>query len=187
MIDLPNTPSACIRIACDDIEKVLAMPDRFRVAMSVWHSRASFAFDVPVHDADPDICCVCFAGAVMAQTLGISDDERVDVADDEKSFGIRRKASERFSEYISPDNSRKLFSLDDFRSLSIVAGIDQFYCHLPDRARTEKKDLWRDSDHAAEYAKMFADGHHTQFDECKPKKFLETMRDLAKRLEEVGL
>jgi hypothetical protein len=55
---LPQRPSALIRLACDDAEKVFRTPG-YKLNMVEWHT-----------GTDDGTCHVCFAGAVMAGTLG---------------------------------------------------------------------------------------------------------------------
>lgn len=58
---LPDKPSALIRVALADLRAVEKNP-LYDVNMDFWHMPA----------VDPtDTCSVCFAGAVMAQRLGI--------------------------------------------------------------------------------------------------------------------
>ena len=56
---LPSKPSELIRVALADLAKCEAMPETYRIDMSVWH----LALD--------NSCHICLAGAVMAQTLGV--------------------------------------------------------------------------------------------------------------------
>jgi hypothetical protein len=59
---LPDKPSELIRLALADLEKC-EVDSRYKIHMSSWHepdSRGS--------------CCVCVAGAVMAQTFKISSE-----------------------------------------------------------------------------------------------------------------
>lgn len=61
-ITLPSKPSELIRVGIKDLKACEADPT-YRINMMDWHRPS---FDVP------EICCVCMAGAVMAQTLSIS-------------------------------------------------------------------------------------------------------------------
>lgn len=54
---LPHVPSQLIRLALDDLLKVEAMPDKYRVNMMIYHA------------PEGGICVVCLAGAAIAQTL----------------------------------------------------------------------------------------------------------------------
>ena len=58
---LPETPSALIRLALDDLRKVERDP-RYEVWMGYWHTGTGHP--------ERTRCCVCLAGAVMAGTLG---------------------------------------------------------------------------------------------------------------------
>ena len=55
---LPEKLSDLIRVAITDMEKIDSKPHLYRVDMGEWHKRE-----------DHGICKVCFAGAVMAETL----------------------------------------------------------------------------------------------------------------------
>jgi hypothetical protein len=58
MTQLPNKLSDLIELALNDLEAVEAQPDKYRVNMLNWHE--------PQEDG---ICEVCFAGAVLANTI----------------------------------------------------------------------------------------------------------------------
>jgi hypothetical protein len=60
MSKLPDKPSELIRVALTDLAKCEAMPEKYQVHMRDWHTPLS----------SPNVCSVCLAGAVMAQTLG---------------------------------------------------------------------------------------------------------------------
>lgn len=63
---LPDKPSDLIELALRDLELVELRPDAYKIDMLVWHERPGWA-------AGP--CSVCFAGSVMAMTLGKSPEE----------------------------------------------------------------------------------------------------------------
>lgn len=90
---LPHVPSALIRLALADLRKVEAMPETYRVDMGTWHA--------------PELngtCVVCFAGAVMANTLGAPRDRS-------------------FSQYgFGEHNFTALDALDDFRLGCVIRG-----------------------------------------------------------------
>ncbi len=69
---LPAKPSALIRVAMDDLNRVERLKTYY-VDMETWHQN-----DENPENAGHDTCHVCFAGAVMAQTLGAKPDEYVD-------------------------------------------------------------------------------------------------------------
>ena len=60
---LPDLPSALLRVALADFDRVRRMPERFQIRMKAWHEAARPNFP----------CQVCLAGAVMAMTLGAPD------------------------------------------------------------------------------------------------------------------
>lgn len=67
---LPTLPSALLELALNDLIQVENDP-RYRVHMGYWHGRYITA----------DTCAVCFGGAVLAKSLGVPPDERIDVLD----------------------------------------------------------------------------------------------------------
>lgn len=69
MIELPNKLSDLLELAVRDVQKCEAEPARFALHMGNWHRP----------DAGKGVCVVCMAGAVMAQTIGVPDDERREV------------------------------------------------------------------------------------------------------------
>ena len=86
--ELPDKLSELLAVALHDMDQVRALPGRFVIDMSMWHT--------PVQTQDVSICQVCLAGAVMAMTLEIPD--RV------------------FSEPYLLDSSNKLSALDYLRT-----------------------------------------------------------------------
>ncbi len=56
----PNKLSALLQLALRDLKKCEKQPE-YEVDMATWHERVSAM----------NICYVCLAGAVMAQTLGV--------------------------------------------------------------------------------------------------------------------
>jgi hypothetical protein len=65
-ISPPNCLSAAVDLAIGDLRKTMAMPDVYAVHMGHWHTPPDSNF-TDVLPSTP--CNVCFAGAVMAQTL----------------------------------------------------------------------------------------------------------------------
>lgn len=63
---LPDKPSKLIRVALSDLIAVEKMKKTYRIDMGDWHAGA---FE------DGDKCSVCFAGSVMARTLGVKPNE----------------------------------------------------------------------------------------------------------------
>ena len=60
---MPLPPSALILLALSDLRKCEADPTRFLINMGTWHSPGD------------GLCRVCLAGAILAQTFKIPDDE----------------------------------------------------------------------------------------------------------------
>ena len=65
---LPKTPSALIRAALRDLREC-EDDNRYVVDMEEWHR--------PVHYCGREVCHVCLAGAVLAQTLGAPRERRI--------------------------------------------------------------------------------------------------------------
>ena len=100
--ELPDKPSQLIRHAILDLKLIPELPngDDYEIDMHEWHT--------PIYDTfseRPHGCLVCFAGAVMARTLGVSFDEFT--------------TPERFD----AATTRKLNALDDFRWGQIDYGL----------------------------------------------------------------
>jgi len=68
-VALPNKLSDLLELAVRDVQKCEADKKRFALHMGNWHRP----------DAGKGVCVVCMAGAVMAQTVGVPDDEQRDV------------------------------------------------------------------------------------------------------------
>lgn len=98
MTDLPNKPSELIRLALTDIARA-ERSKRYAIHMGVWHSPQGFSPEEGLP------CDVCFAGAVMAFSLGAQPDKDT--------------VPETFGE----KNARKLNALDNFRAGYIRAGL----------------------------------------------------------------
>lgn len=60
MIALPNTLSGLLDLAVQDAQKCEALPELYRLDMGRWHT------------PEAGVCVICMAGAVIAQTLGVS-------------------------------------------------------------------------------------------------------------------
>lgn len=95
---LPDKPSDLIELALRDLESVELRPDAYKIDMRVWHERLGWA-------AGP--CSVCFAGSVMAMTLGRSPEDRL------------KPTSQGFDD----DTHRKLLALNYFREGGINRGL----------------------------------------------------------------
>ena len=65
---LAKKPSQLLRLAIRDLKAVRKLPNKYRVDMAVWHATNSH-------------CSVCFAGAVMAQSLKVSPKITLDPED----------------------------------------------------------------------------------------------------------
>lgn len=95
MQQLPDKPSKLIRLALKDEDKANRSP-RYKMHMNVWHE--VYTFD------RKELCHVCFAGAVMAFTLGAKWKDDLEPED------------------FRNGNVEKLNALDAFRSGDIYEG-----------------------------------------------------------------
>ena len=118
MNELPRTPSKLIRLALADLRKVEQDP-RYKIDMRVWHS----------WDKKEQRCCVCLAGAVIAQTL------EMPIIADEPPYGWVSMAS------LFPSQLPMLLALDCARMGEI--GMMFRKLGLP-RSDGEKYDRWID-------------------------------------------
>ena len=101
---LPDKPSELIKLALGDLRTVESLSDRYKVDMDYYHvPKDSNVFN----RANRGKCLVCFAGAVMAQTLEVDIDESFLPAD------------------FDADTRSKLNALDHFRKGVCHQG---FYC-----------------------------------------------------------
>ncbi len=102
---LPDKPSALIRVALADLRAVEAHAD-YEVDMDVWH------VDLPYpHDGGPQ-CCVCLAGAVMAQSL--------------KANMLKDFTPDDF-----PNDCEKLYALEFFRQGYVDEGLNEMGLETP--------------------------------------------------------
>lgn len=67
---LPDKMSELILVALADLCKVEKLKDRFEIDMEQWHVGNDYTAS--------NKCVVCFAGSVLAMTLGVPDDRNED-------------------------------------------------------------------------------------------------------------
>lgn len=103
--NLPDVPSALIRLALDDLEAV-ERDDKYAVNLNLWH----------YPNVETGICMVCLAGAVMAKTIGLWPSHDVGP----RAF-VNRK-----------DIEAKLRALDWFRMGSIEGGLTSMGLDVPE-------------------------------------------------------
>lgn len=109
--NLPDLPSAILRLAMADLEKVENDP-RYTVHMSDWHS---------LYEGEEEgetLCHVCLAGSVMAKTMEVP----IDLATDSSFFNLEGT----FEDW------RKLTMLDFLRTGCIAAALDWVHKELPE-------------------------------------------------------
>jgi hypothetical protein len=83
---LPSKPSALIRVALEDLAQVEKMKKVYRVNMMTFHELDWF----------DNRCHVCFAGAVMAQTLGSDPNKRTFPEDFDDGIRGKLRALDHF-------------------------------------------------------------------------------------------
>lgn len=147
---LPRRPSALINLACDDAEKIYNTPG-YAINMAEWHRSG-------IHTSSGK-CEVCFAGAVMAGTLGA--EPKTDCTP--QNFGADAQA---------------LRALNHFRIGDVRGGLCELknVMSLPEHetAVLEAADLYN----TVEIPQPSARG--------KGVKFIRAMRKLAARLKALG-
>jgi len=162
MNELPEKPSALIRLALSDLEKASISPE-YSIDMGRWHSRQS------AYGEKLEFCRVCLAGSVMAMTLKVPHDAEIEI--DSKPFEIDAGVPvfDNLKD-IPIETQRKLYAINDFRTGNVFGAMEFLY---PDM---EKDDL----DKLAEL-----DRHITDYS-SGPEIFCEEMRELANDLEARG-
>jgi hypothetical protein len=106
---LPKKPSALINLALKDIEAVEQKPGVF-INMATWFTRMTKNFYRDQRDPVPvqiKTCEVCFAGAVMMNTLGVGNNGKDEYSPHDLSKELRNK----------------LHALDAFRSGDVYDGL----------------------------------------------------------------
>lgn len=114
--NLPDKPSELIRVALADLRKV-ERSKKFEVDMGTW-------FDV--YNDDSMHCYVCFAGSVMAGSLGCTPEAALQKEWDGFSY-VAAYVPEHFDE----KTQCKLYALDDFRTGNIKNALNHMRIKLP--------------------------------------------------------
>lgn len=155
---LPNAMSGLIRVALADLIAVEKQRKRFEVDMSIWHRGAGQPFDSwnPENGVNKK-CVVCFAGSVMAMSLGVADNETKDYED------------------FDQDTENKLAAIDALRSGNIqdaasILGIEPKGSSYEGPVQIEV---------------TFGDVSVPEYKDNKPG-FKKTMKNLADELEAAG-
>ena len=100
--EMPENPSAGIRVAVHDLELCEQHPD-YKIGMSVWHETRNF----PSKERHGrKLCVVCLGGSILARKI------------DNPSFDL-----------IHPENTldRKIVAMDSFRRGCITNGVSLYY------------------------------------------------------------
>lgn len=116
MVALPNKPSALIEVALKDLTKV-ERNKKYVIHMNTsWHEGIGCVYEVDAYGTNTGKvlkpakkCAVCFAGAVIANTL-------------ETKFGENKTPNQFDSE-----TAAKLNALDSFRQGEVAYALETFY------------------------------------------------------------
>lgn len=103
MKTLPNIPSELIILAVKDLE-ACEKDSNYEIDMSTWHN----------YDTEKQMCCICLAGAVLAQTL-------------KADFTVTLNPA-----YMTIFDYPKLMALDSFRQGHVISGFTWLgieYCY----------------------------------------------------------
>ena len=101
-------PSELIMLALEDLEKVEAQKDVYRVDMGVFHS--------PLGEDDGRVrCAVCLGGSVLAQTVKLDSAKLWMGESNHYKAGMRV-----WDDPVTP----RIYALDDFRSGDIDCGLE---------------------------------------------------------------
>lgn len=144
---LPNTMSGLIRVGLADLRATERQKKTYRIDMSQWHQPNSH-------------CSVCFAGSVMAQSLG---------ANPRRSY---------FPDEFSATVKRKLNALNDLRCGEVKDAAERLW---KDTAPRKLEKVWRKL-----LYNMLKDVHVTPYF-TSPEEFKADMTKLATQLEQIGL
>ena len=128
--ELPTKPSELIRLALADL-RACERDDRYVVDMGDWHR--------PSMD-DREVCRVCLAGAVLAQTLGLPREHAIST-EDLAGYGSSVQGA--------------LLALDFFRRGEIANGLDWLH-----HDQSEEWEEWDKYAWGAEYDKSNPDEFH---------------------------
>ena len=163
---LPKTPSELIRVALADL-RACEDDHRYVVDMGDWHAPIT-------DDSGREVCSVCLAGAVMAQTLRVPREQPI------YSAGLRHH---------SRGVKDGLYALDCFRRGELKEGLrrlKQDIAEIPTHEEYEKYG-WvtgYDPTDPAEW-EQFAWG--SEYEESDPDKFHSQMNELADYFQSHGL
>lgn len=148
---LPSKPSALIRQAVRDLQSC-ERSSRYWIDMHQWHT--------PHGDHD-DVCYVCLAGSVMAQSLGSDPSEVMDPVD------------------LDVEDENKMLFLNSLRC-GLLLDVVEFNDAFPDHRLSE--DEWDDLSEHISMGSLACVYSHVQ-----PEHFHEAMLKAAKIFEEEGL
>lgn len=148
---MPEKLSDCIILALRDLESVEKSRD-FKVDMNAWFESND--------DDDGGKCCVCFAGAVMAQHGA-------------REVGPRAGYTELTPRSFGFYNSRRFLALNHIRN-----------GHVPSAFRILNLDLWA---HYSIYDALEPLAENLESYEVDPKNWLECMQTIAGVLSAEGL
>lgn len=164
MTTLPKIPSKLLTLAIADFGAVLAAPERFRIDMSEWHTAP---YPGSEYGADRK-CVVCFAGSVMAGTLGMPDTVTAGAVD-------------------CAHNSTKIRALNYFRIGDVRGGLLMLQYDADELGVSHL--IYADEEVITpwEVGKIPGLVKVQRFLNEHPSEFIDDMRHLVSRFEEVGL
>lgn len=156
MKKLPKKPSTLIRHALKDLAAVMKMKGRYRVDMGTWHDPDIIE---DKRGREREVCSVCFAGSVMARSLGMDPTAYVE------------------PDHFSESTKGKLNALNNFRAGHIAAGLQDMGVPYEKRERAEARGL-------KEKMKVpsYLSGGGKKY-----AKFKKAMKKMADHLQKVGL
>ena len=142
---LPDKMSDLIFLALHDLELVEKSP-KHHVNMDYWHTPFDEAEDLEPEEAvglDAEVCLVCFAGAVMSQTLGFDHEADVEPCH-------MRNVKE------DPEQKGKLLALDYLRSGSVWSAFIRLNLDAPEKYH-ELRDITPYKANPKEFKKQMLD------------------------------
>ena len=129
---LPELMSVLITVALADLEAAENTPT-LKVDMNYWHS--------PQQGKAIELCYVCFAGSVMAQTLGVSDIENVNPDDFSRWNRSRLQALDCIRYGNLSDAFNEMFPLEDVPENFPKDRAVAEYGHYPDAFKRDMKQI----------------------------------------------
>lgn len=165
MIQLPNKPSKLIKLALDDLER--SLNQGHKIDMSHWMKKGA-KYNIDGSLMKKEVCTVCLAGAVMANTCNVRFDSEAEVHPDRHNVGSY--------------NENKLLALNDFRGGNLEMGLSNFYDYDDDKAVEILDQL------VSKFGQTTINRFHDSIDEFANNEtlFILQMSALAEMFKEIG-